>query len=127
MLSLALYTENPDSEFCIEQLVQESSQYNLVIKSRPDSPAPDLFQSLKRLNPDVVLLDLTEWSSAHSEETDSGGPAALASFLQASDLRTVVIGFVASSSPAQQEEFKQAGIADLLPLPFSSLELEKTV
>ena len=40
MLSLALYTENPDSEFCIEQLVQESSQYNLVIKSRPDSPAP---------------------------------------------------------------------------------------
>jgi pilus assembly protein CpaE len=126
MLSLALYTENPDSEFCIEQLVQESSQYNLVIKSRPDSPAADLFQSLKRLDPDVVLLDLTEWSRPDSEE-NAVGAAALARFLQASDLRAVVIGFVASSSPAQQDEFKEAGIADLLPLPFSSLELEKIV
>jgi pilus assembly protein CpaE len=124
MLSVALYTENPDSEFCIEQLVNESSQFNLVIKSTPNSPAADLFQSLKRLDPDVVLLDLTEWSRPDSEE-NSGGAAALASFLQASDLRAVVIGFVASSSPSQQAEFREAGIADLLPLPFSSLELEK--
>lgn len=127
MLNLALYTGNPDSEFCIEQLVEESREYKLVIKSRPDSPAPDLFQSLKRLNPDVVLLDLTEWSAPHSAENDAGGPEALARFLQSSDLRAVVIGFVASSSPDQQAEFKAAGIADLLPLPFSSLELEKTV
>ncbi len=126
MLSLALYTENPDSEFCIEQLVQESSQYNLAIKGRQDSPAVDLFQSLKRLNPDVVLLDLTGWKRPNSEE-NSGGAAAFASFLQASDLRAVVVGFVASSTPAQQAEFKEAGIADLLPLPFSSLELEKVV
>ena len=126
MLSLALYTENSDSEFCIEQLVEESGQCNLVIKSRPDSRAADLFQSLKRLNPDVVLLDLTEWNRAESED-NSIGAAALASFLQGSDLHAVVIGFITSSTPDQQAEFKEAGIADLLPLPFSSLDLEKTI
>ncbi len=126
MLSVALYTENPDNEFCIEQLVHESNQYNLAIKGRPDLPAGDLFPALKRLDPDVVLLDLTEWGRPTSEEHPSG-PAELASFLQESDLRAVVIGFVASSSTAQQEVFKAAGIDDLLPLPFSPLELEKTV
>jgi pilus assembly protein CpaE len=126
MLSLALYTENSDSEFCIEQLVQESNQCHLVIKSRPDSPAADLFQSLKRLNPDVVLLDLTEWNRPDSDE-NSIGAAALASFLQASDLRSVVIGFVSSASASRQAEFKEAGISDLLPLPFSPLELEKVI
>ena len=65
MLSVALYTENPDSEFCIEQLVHESNQYNLAIKGRPDLPAGDLFPALKRLDPDVVLLDLTEWGRPH--------------------------------------------------------------
>jgi MinD-like ATPase involved in chromosome partitioning or flagellar assembly len=124
MLSLALYTANPDSEFCIEQLVQESSQFNLVTKGTPDSPAADLFQSLKRHDPDVVLLDLTEWDS---EGNDPGGAAALMRALKVSDLRAVVIGFLASWSAPQQAEFRGAGIADLLPLPFSSLELEKLV
>ena len=124
MLSLALYTANPDSEFCIEQLVQESSQFNLVTKGTPDSPAADLFQSLKRHDPDVVLLDLTGWDS---EGNDPGGAAALMRALKVSDLRAVVIGFLASWSTPQQAEFRGAGIADLLPLPFSSLELEKLV
>ena len=97
MLSLALYTANPDSEFCIEQLVQES---HLVIKSTPDLPAADLFQSLKRHDPDVVLLDLAEWDSAAD---DPGGAAALARSLQASDLRAVVIGFLTSWSDLQRE------------------------
>ena len=124
MLSLALYTANPDSEFCIEQLVQESSQFNLVTRGTPDSPAADLFQSLKRHDPDVVLLDLTGWDS---EGNDPGGAAALMRALKVSDLRAVVIGFLASWSTPQQAEFRGAGIADLLPLPFSSLELEKLV
>jgi len=105
MLSLALYTANPDSEFCIEQLVQESSQFHLVIKSTPDLPAADLFQSLKRHDPDVVLLDLAEWDSAAD---DPGGAAALARSLQASDLRAVVIGFLTSWSDLQQAEFEKA-------------------
>ena len=124
MLSLALYTANPDSEFCIEQLVQESSQFNLVIKSSPQPPAADLFQSLKRHDPDVILLDLSEWDSAGNSP---GGAAALALALQASDLRAVVIGFLPSWSALQQEEFRAAGIIDLLPLPFSSLELERLI
>jgi pilus assembly protein CpaE len=124
MLSLALYTANPDSEFCIDQLVEESGQFNLVIKGTPDSPAADLFPSLKRHDPDVVLLDLTAWDSGGH---DPVGAAALARWLQASDLRAVVIGFLASWDDLQQTEFGNAGIADLLALPFSSLEMEKRV
>jgi pilus assembly protein CpaE len=121
MLSLALYTTNPDSEFCIEQLVQESGQFTLVIKNTPNPPAADLYQSLKRYDPDVILLDLTEFAA----ESYPGGAAALGRYLKASDLRAVVIGFVASASTSQQAEFKDAGIVDLLPLPFSSMDLEK--
>ncbi len=124
MLSLALYTSNPDNEFCIEQLVRECGQFSLVIKNTPTSPAADLFPSLKRHDPDVVLLDLTEWDS---EGNDPGGAAALARSVQASDLRAVVIGFLTSWSPLQQEEFGAVGIVDLLTLPFSSVELEKLV
>ena len=80
MLSLALYTANPDSEFCIDQLVQESSQFNLAIKGTPDSPAVDLFPSLKRLNPDVVLLDLTAWDSPTRENVRRRGRLRAASF-----------------------------------------------
>ena len=124
MLSVALYTANPDAEFCIEELAQESGQFNLVIKGTPKRPAADLFQSLKRYDPDMVLLDLTEWDSAGN---DSGGAAAFARYLQASDLRAVVIGFLTSWSDLQQAEFEAAGIVDLLPLPFSSPALEKLV
>ncbi|MEO8049513.1 MAG: hypothetical protein ABI833_03785 [Acidobacteriota bacterium] len=127
MLSLALYTANPDSEFCIEQLVQESVQFHLAIKGTPDSPAANLFQALKRCDPDVILLDLTDWNSDDPNGTDPRGAAALARYLRASDLRAVVIGFLASGSAPQQAGFRVAGIVDLLPLPFSSLELEKIV
>jgi pilus assembly protein CpaE len=127
MLSLALYTANPDSEFCIDQLVQESSQFNLVIKGAPDSPAADLFQSLKRHDPDVVLLDLTQWPIGDPPGNDFCNAAALARLIQASDLRAVVIGFLASWDASQQAEFGDAGVVDLLPLPFSSLELEMLV
>ncbi len=127
MLSLALYTANPDSEFCIEQLVQESIQFHLAIKSTPDTPAANLFQDLKRYDPDVILLDLTDWSSDDPDGANRGGAAALARYLQASDLRAIVIGFLASSNAPQQAGFRAAGIADLLPLPFSSLDLEKIV
>src|SRR5258706_15903967 len=99
MLSLALYTANPDAGHCIDQLVQESGQFSLVIKSAPSTRAADLFQSLKRHDPDVILLDLSAWDSVGD---DSGGPAALARLLQASDLRAVVIGFLTSWNDLQQ-------------------------
>jgi pilus assembly protein CpaE len=127
MLSLALYTANPDSEFCIEQLVQESSQFNLVLKSTPNAPAADLLPPVKRSDPDVILLDLTEWAGTDPAGNDPGGAAALAHLLQASDLRAIVIGFLASWNAFQQAKFRDAGIVDLLPLPFSSLQLEKAV
>jgi pilus assembly protein CpaE len=121
MLSLALYTANPDNEFCIEQLAQESGQFNLVIKNTPNLLATDLYQPLKRHDPDVILLDLTEWDAGNYTR----GAAALARYLKASDLRGVIIGFIASANTAQQEEFRAAGIVDLLPLPFSAPQLEK--
>jgi len=127
MLSLALFTGNADSEFCIEQLAQESSQFNLVLKSPLSRRPAELFQELKRYDPDVILLDLSVWDSSCPGADDSGCAVDLARFLQASDLRATVVGFLASWSAWQQAEFGAAGIVDLLPQPFSSLELEKIV
>jgi pilus assembly protein CpaE len=127
MLSLALYTADSDSEFCIEQIAHESNQFNIVIKSSPNAPAADLFQALKRSDPDVILLDLTDWAGADSSPDNPDGVASLAHFVQNSGLRSVVIGFLPSEMSAQTEEFSAAGIAALLPLPFSSLDLERIV
>ena len=45
-----------------------------------------LFQDLKRYNPDVILLDLSGWTGIDPGD-DGGGTAALARYVQASDLR----------------------------------------
>ena len=122
MLSLALFTSNPDTAYCIEQLAQESNPFNLVITGTPIPSILEVFQSLKRFDPEVILLDLSEWNI-----NEAGKVALIARHIQESDLRGIVIGFRTSWNRVEQAEFEAAGIVDLLSQPFSSLDLEKTV
>jgi pilus assembly protein CpaE len=125
MLSLALYTPDSDSAYVIDQLVAESHQFNLVIAETPIPPAGDLIPSLKRFDPEVILLDLSSWNERDRTAGDTNDVVALAQHIQASDLCGVVIGFRKPWNPLQQAEFAAAGIVDLLPLPFTALDLEK--
>ncbi|MDP8989566.1 MAG: hypothetical protein M3N41_05725 [Acidobacteriota bacterium] len=126
MLSLALFTPDPDAAYVIDQLVAESNQFNLVLTETPIPPAGDLIPSLKRFDPEVILLDLSNWNDRDRTVGDTNDVVALAQYIQASDLRAVVIGFRKPWVRLEQVEFAAAGIVDLLPVPFTSLDLEKT-
>jgi Flp pilus assembly CpaE family ATPase len=75
----------------------------------------------------VILLDLAEWDDRDRTANAENDVAGLARHIHASDLRGIVIGFRKSWNPVEQEEFEAAWIDDLLPQPFSPLELEKAV
>jgi Flp pilus assembly CpaE family ATPase len=127
MLSLALFTPNADTAYCVEQVAVESNQFTLVVTESPIPPVAALFSTLKRFDPEVILLDLSDWDDRDRTALDENDVAGIARHIQASDLRAIVIGFRKSWSRAEQKEFAAAGIADLLHQPFSSLDLEKTV
>ena len=121
MLSVALFTSDADSAYCIDQLIEESNQFSLVIRGTPIPSVTELFQALKRFDPEVILLDLSEWNT--SEKDDVAG---IARHIHASDLRGIVIGFRKPWNRTEQAEFEDAGVMNLLAQPFSSMDLEKT-
>ena len=127
MLSLALFTSNPDTAYIVEEIAQETEQFNLVIKSTPLPPAAEVFQFLKRFDPEVILLDLAEWNNSDLTAGDPRDVAGLARYIHASDLRAVVIGFGVSWNRLEQADFEAVGIVDLLQQPFSAVDLEKIV
>jgi len=125
MLSLALFTSNPDTGYIVEQIAQEAGQFDLVIKGEPVPPSGELFQSLNRLDPEVILLDLADWHNPELVSNDRLDMAGIARYIQASDLRAVVIGFRRSWSRLEQADFEASGVLELLHEPFSALDLEK--
>nr|MDP9115522.1 hypothetical protein [Acidobacteriota bacterium] len=126
MLSLALFTPDPDTAYIVGQLAAESNQFEAVITETPIPPAANLIPSLKRFDPEVILLDLSNWNDRDRTAGDPNDVVALAQYIQASDLRAVVIGFRKPWNRMEQAGFEAAGIVDLLPVPFTSLDLEKT-
>jgi len=126
MLSLALFTPDPDTAYVIDQLVAESNQFNIVIAETPIPPPGELIVPLKRLDPEVILLDLSNWNDRDRTAGVKNDVVGLAQHIQASDLRGIVIGFRKPWNRLEQAEYEAAGIVDLLPLPFTALDLEKT-
>jgi len=126
MLSLALFTPDADAAYVIDQLAAESNQFNMVITETPIPPVEALITSLRRFDPEVILLDVSAWSEHDRTAGDRNDVVGLARHIQASDLRGVVIGFRKSWNLWEQAEFEAAGVRDLLHQPFTSLDLEKT-
>src|SRR5665213_227337 len=122
MLSLALFTPDADTAYVIDQLATESRQFNVVMKETPIPPVDDLLPSLKRFDPEVILLDVGEWNDRDRTAGDTNDVIGLAQHIRASDLRAIVIGFRKSWNRMQQADFAAAGIVDLLTQPFSALD-----
>ena len=106
MLSLALFTPDPDTAYVIDQLVAESNQFHLVSTETPIPPAGDLMPSLKRFDPEVILLDLSNWNDRDRTAGDTNDVVALAQSIQASDLRGIVIGFVSPGTAWSRRNMK---------------------
>jgi len=126
MLSLALFTPDPDTAYVIDHWSPNPNQFNIVIAETPIPPPGELIVPLKRLDPEVILLDLSNWNDRDRIAGVKNDVVGLAQQIQASDLRGIVIGFRKPWNRLEQAEFEAAGIVDLLPLPFTALDLEKT-
>jgi len=83
MLSLALFTPDPDTAYVIDQLVAESAQFNIVITETPIPPAGELIAPLKRFDPEVILLDLSGWNDRDRTAGVKNDVVALAQHIQA--------------------------------------------
>jgi pilus assembly protein CpaE len=114
MLGLAILTSNPLAAGGIEQLARESNVFKLVFRATPIPAIPEVIRGLRTHDPDIVLLDLTDWDSV----------AAVARQIKSANIRGVIIGFRYTWSRADLLNFEEAGVIDVLREPFSNDELE---
>jgi pilus assembly protein CpaE len=116
LLRLALFTPNGLTANGIEQLAQDSGAFRLVLKGSPLPATGDAIRSLHVHNPDLILLDLSDWNAI----------LRLASQIQQVELRGVTVGFRPPWTAPEQAAFEQSGVQELLREPFSVSDLEAT-
>jgi pilus assembly protein CpaE len=109
-----LLTSSATTAGCIDDLLQESSVFKLVVKCSPIRSTHEVMRLIKIHDPELILLDLGEWTDV----------AHLARQIKNAKLRAVPIGFKPAWNRLEQSAFQDAGIVDLLREPFSAHELE---
>jgi pilus assembly protein CpaE len=117
LLTVALLTPDTVAADAIEQLLLESTAFNLVYRAAPIPSANDVVRALRSLDPEILLLDIGEWDLV----------SALVIQLKQLKTRTVTVGFRGSWDRAQKLTFEEGGITDLLSAPFSPAALEEVV
>jgi Mrp family chromosome partitioning ATPase len=115
MLSLGLITSNPVASEAIEQLAQETGIFDFRGSWEPEGRTPEVVKALRIHDPELILLDLSDWSLV--------GP--LVESIRGTTLRGKLLGFRTSWTRPEQIDFEQAGIAHLLREPFSPSDLDK--
>jgi pilus assembly protein CpaE len=113
MLSLVVLTPNTAAAAAIERLVEGTGALKPVFKGPPE-PMHSTMRAVRVHDPELVLLDVGDWQRV----------APLAEQIRTGNIRAVIVGFAPNSTRSQQLDFEEAGIRDLLPYPFSCLELE---
>jgi pilus assembly protein CpaE len=117
LLSVALLTPNPATADEIQQLLRESTVLNLIYRASPIPGPHELLRFLRTHDPEVLLLDISDWDVA----------SALLLQVQQLKNRTVTVGFRGGWGRAEQLMFEEAGITDLLRMPFSLMDLDEVV
>jgi MinD-like ATPase involved in chromosome partitioning or flagellar assembly len=115
LLTVALLTQNPIAADAIEQLLHESTAFDMVYRASPIPSANDVLRALRSLDPEILLLDIGEWDLV----------SALVVQINQLKKRAVIIGFRGAWDRAQKMTFEDAGITDLLNDPFSLAALEE--
>ena len=115
MLSLAVLTPKPAISDAIEQVSRETGIFEIAFKGDPTgSTIPAIIRSLQVHDPDVILLDLTDWEAVVS----------LARQIRDCKLRGIIVGFRNDWNPVEKLAYKASGINHVLREPFSPAELE---
>jgi MinD-like ATPase involved in chromosome partitioning or flagellar assembly len=114
MLRLAVVTPNKIAADAIEILIMDSGAFRPCFKITPVPHPKEIVRSLSVQNPAIVLLDLGDWTEASN----------IAKEIQHSLPRAVIIGFRPRWDRADELNFEQAGILDLLAEPFNPGDIE---
>jgi Flp pilus assembly CpaE family ATPase len=104
----------PNSGKAIEALLDGSGIFRLIGTSSPSGSVHEAMRYLSVHDPELILLDLNDWSSV----------APLVRHIKRAKLRAELIGFRAGWNRVEQLTFEEAGIVDLLRDPFTHDELE---
>jgi pilus assembly protein CpaE len=115
MIRLALLTSNVVAAAVIEQMVQSDRLFEMVYRASAVSPANSELRRLTTADPDVILLDVSDWQ----------GVSPWAAKLNLASRRGVLVGFRGDWTSEEQTCLAEAGFVELLHEPFSPLELEK--
>jgi pilus assembly protein CpaE len=114
MLTVMLLTPNSASASFVENLIHESGVFRLVVKPSPIRSTHETMRLIGVHDPEVILLDLADWSAISS----------LARQLMRSKARGVRIGFKPTWNRLELLTFEEAGIIDLMREPFSAHDFE---
>jgi pilus assembly protein CpaE len=117
MLSLAILASS--SALCaeLEDVAESSGIFRLVLRVAPFTSVQEILRMLRTQDPEVVILDVSNWDAV----------SLLASKIKETGLNAVVVGVGYQGGKAEQLEFENVGILDILQYPVSSNQLEGKV
>jgi cellulose biosynthesis protein BcsQ len=115
MIRFAVLTSNDAAGDAIEQMVQDAGIFQLVHRGSVVSTTDSELRTLCATDPDVILLQISDWQRV----------SRLAVQLNHASRRGALVGFREPWSSEEQKSFVEAGIVELLPEPFSPVDLER--
>jgi Mrp family chromosome partitioning ATPase len=114
MLTLGLLTSSPHVAAELKGLTSDSTLFKLVFTLLPFPSIPESMRALRTYQPEVILIDLSDWDAV----------ASLVSQVKAANLHGVILGIRQNWNRLEQLTFEEAGIKDLLREPLTHADLE---
>ncbi len=115
MLTVALVSSSVLAAEAIAQLLEDTGLFRLVYRASKVPDAHLLIRAVHANDPDLLLVDVTDWHTVAAVLGDMGRRGA----------RTVPIGYRRDWTMGEEAEMRRGGLQELLREPFSPRELEQ--
>lgn len=117
MLNTVLITSESAAAKAIEFMIAETGFLRLVFGDCPPPPHHELLRLLQAHDPEVLLIDVTEWSLARP----------IAANVRKRDYKSAWIAFRPPWNKLEGANLETAGFDALMEAPFTTRQLESTV
>jgi pilus assembly protein CpaE len=117
MLNTVLITPEPTAAKAIARMIGETGFMRLVFGECPPPPHHELLRLLQAHDPEVLLIDVGEWSLARP----------IAANVRKRDYKSAWIAFRPPWNRLEGANLETAGFEALLEAPFTTRQLESTV
>ena len=117
MLNTVLITPEPTASKAIEQMIEETGFLRLVFGECPPPPNHELLRVLQSHDPEVLLIDVSEWSLARP----------IAANVRKRDYKSAWIAFRPPWNKLEGANLETAGFDGLMEAPFTTRQLESAV